>query len=53
MDRLLLLVAASCVNVTAIVTGERAPWPIALAAFCAWVAASMATAVRLPRRRVQ
>ena len=50
---LLLLAAASCVNVTVVGTGERAPWPVALAAFCAWVAASTAVAVRLPHRRAQ
>ena len=56
MDRalplLLAVAAASCVNATVVGTGERAPWPVALAAFCAWVAASTAVAVRLPRRRV-
>lgn len=45
-----LLVAASlCVNVVVIVgTGGSVPWPVALAAFCAWIAASTAVAVRLP-----
>jgi hypothetical protein len=51
MDRvrlLLLLTASSCV---AVVTGAgldeaRTPWPVVVAAFCAWVAASTAVALR-------
>ncbi|CAL4889767.1 unnamed protein product [Urochloa decumbens] len=55
MDRALLFpllaaTAAWCVDVTTAAGEARAPWPVALAAFLAWLAASAAAVARLTRR---
>ncbi|CAN6243157.1 unnamed protein product [Urochloa humidicola] len=53
MDRalfLLLPAAAWCVDVITATGEARAPWPVALAALLAWLAASVAVAVRLTRQ---